>query len=277
MPNTDGNMKKTTGFTGKGGVQRAGASWQQRGRYVFLWFMLILICVGLVATWIRFLMLSRTRNGAQLALIYLQEARLQRERHQDRLSAQLVYEAQNLLDQTHKQTQTRITITSLEGKAISQLQRGAHLPENPVLQMLLFFAVFLIVVVYWVEERRLSRLGAEQQTLRDKLLTISSGWTVATVRPGSVQRFIEHMLHQITKYTPVESAQVLHRVSSGEEFRFESFGISGLSKIAEHLPIPQALLTLPSSGISRVLRYGEPWYSGNGAENGSVLPGVAIP
>ncbi len=215
-------------------------------------------------------------RASHFALLCLFEAMRQRELHHPALVTHLLRAANQALGASFRGPLT-YDVSSLERIAIAQA--GAIASPSAVIaeQASWMIAIFLVLMVYIVKEKKLTRLIREQELLRDKLLAISGGWMLATVKPGSVKEVMTHILEQVTIYTDLSSAEVLQQVQGEDGVSLRSYCRSGPLISDSIREIPNALLHVEAGAINEVMRTRRVWYSGVYAEVGTILPGIRIP
>lgn len=219
---------------------------------------------------------TRQLQESHYALLCLFEALWQRELHHKVLVTHLLRAANAALSAPFHTPSLR-DVSSLERIAIAQAGATSSPLAVVAQQASWILAIFLVLVVYILKEKKLTRLIREQELLRDKLLAISGGWMLATVKPGSVKEVMTHILEQVTIYTDISAAEVLQQVDDADGVALRSYCRSG-PLISESIrEIPNALLHVEAGAINEVMRTRRVWYSGIYAEVGTILPGIRIP
>lgn len=137
-------------------------------------------------------------------------------------------------------------------------------------------AISIILTLYFYRERALSRITREQDLLRDKLLAISSGWMLATVKPGSAKEVISNIVTQLTKYTEIEAVEIFHADDTDHSTALHQYCSSGQPLLWDHGSIPHALLQVHAGAVREVMQSHKPWFSGSYGAVGAILPGVRL-
>ncbi len=210
-------------------------------------------------------------HSARYALICLLEATRQLQAHNTRLAISLVRAASRAVGRGP--TATLRQIPALETAALRAVERGPGAAHALILTWLV--AVASIIALFLWRDRTVTRLRAEQKLLRDKLLVISGGWMLATVKPGSVKDVVAGILAQVVKFTSIDAVEVL-AVCEDRTYALAPYCASSVSLLRDHRLVPRALLDSPGGAVMRVMQTREPFYSGERGELGSVLPGVRL-
>ncbi len=232
-----------------------------------------ILTIGMLA----FIMIATMQQSAgqdsKLALIYLLEASRQFRSNHLEMGMNLLKMAGRLLGLRHGRLSPAL-VSNWETAAIQRLDGNAATPSSALVVVVI--CILALVTLYWAKERRIARLVEEQRLLRDKLLTITNGWMLATVKPGTVKEVIANILRQVVQNTVIDSMEVFAREDDRSKLEFSSLCRSGASLLRRHTPIPHALVTYPASAFGRVVRTREPWFSGVDGDGETILPGVHI-
>lgn len=213
--------------------------------------------------------------AARLALLYMFEAQHQLDAGRKLAASSLIRAAARSLGTTWHGASAG-QLPGLERLAITATQPAGSLAMVALRQLSWIAGIAVALLVYFWRERALSRVTHERELLRDKLLAISSGWMVATVKPGSVKEVIAHILHQVTQYTDITSVQILSQAGAVPDVALHAYSSSG-PVISDSLhDISAAMLRVEAGAIGEVLRTRRLWFSGVHGEVGTVLPGIRV-
>jgi len=231
----------------------------------------VLVC-ALYFYWVD--LVSQAAAG-RFALLYLFEAQHQLdEGHPLSASALIRAAARALKTPWHATSATQLQ--ALERLAITRTQPASSLTAVMLRQLSWIAGIAVALLVYFWREQALSKVTHERELLRDKLLAISSGWMVATVKPGSVKEVIAHILHKVTQYTDITSVQILSQTGEAPDVALHAYASSGPAISDALHDISAAMLRVEAGAIAEVLRTRRPWFGGVHGEVGTILPGVRL-
>lgn|GEM_PF-3851523 len=241
---------------------------------------IILSAVGVVCLW---LLLYRQWNfeteridSARFALQCVLEAVHQVNVHHTLLALRLVGAASAALGQTALPVALS-SIPALEQTALARTVPNAFASPEMDLAVTWLLALLAIVSLHIWKERTIGKIAQEQELLRDKLLAISGGWMLATVKPGSVREVVANILDQVIRYTDIRAVDILRVTDKDRTFGLRSFCSGGASLLRDHRDIPRALLQSPYGSLQQVMETRRPFFSGVHGELGAILPGVRLP
>lgn len=231
----------------------------------------ILVCV----TYYYWAHVTAQSSAARFALLCLFEAGHQLTIRRPQAAAALVRAAAQSLGVTVFPDAARQSAL-LERLAIARTQSTTSLLVLMLRQISWIAGIALTLLVYFWRERALAHVTHERELLRDKLLAISSGWMLATVKPGSVKEVIAHILHQVTQYTDITSVQILSQTGETPDVALHAYSSSGPTISDALHDISAAMLRVEAGAIGEVLRTRRPWFSGVHGEVGTILPGIRL-